>query len=350
MTSLNQIRMACGRYGPISPGRLHPYWPSGAMDSKLPKPLPASEPPVKKPLPEVSAADQLAFYGIEEVPPPNKLLYMAARLGLDITKGLCLGSLVCFAIVIFSMLGRDISDMLDSLTEKSWEITTSFKGKENAFSKESLQEREKLFASLDQSAKFADAISRHNEKLSRYVLPAVTAIKTKSYYSGTASSGFIYNNSGVIITCDHCIVTNGVVDSDIEVTLYNGKKYKAQVIARDPDHDLAALKINPDSALPTLSLADAEPKTGTVAMVFGNPGNSKESSIPATVIYNKRTALEDGIPRTFIQTSDSAVGGISGGPLVSMRGKVLGVRQRGGNYSSLSSSLHELHSFISKIN
>lgn len=142
--------------------------------------------------------------------------------------------------------------------------------------------------------------------------------------------------SGVIINADGYIVTNNhvVQDADVvEVTLYDNRNYKAEVIGIDPDTDIAVIKIN-QKGLPFLSFVDSDKaKIGEWVLAVGNPFNLT-STVTAGIISAKgrninilsrnseqgSTAIE-----SFIQTDAAINRGNSGGALVELNGGLLGI-------------------------
>jgi len=142
--------------------------------------------------------------------------------------------------------------------------------------------------------------------------------------------------SGVIINADGYIVTNNhvVQDADVvEVTLYDNRDYKAEVIGIDPDTDIAVIKIN-QKDLPFLSFVDSDKaKIGEWVLAVGNPFNLN-STVTAGIISAKGRAInilnrntENGSTaiESFIQTDAAINPGNSGGALVELNGGLLGI-------------------------
>lgn len=145
----------------------------------------------------------------------------------------------------------------------------------------------------------------------------------------STGSGFIVHRDGDILTNHH------VIDkADAIFVRFSGEKreYRAQLVGTDPNTDLALLKINPDSrTLPVLEFADSElVEVGSWAVAVGNPFGTLESSLTVGVVSAKgRGDLQIGglTPRyqDFIQTDASINFGNSGGPLVDVQGKIIGI-------------------------
>src|SRR5688500_15566070 len=144
------------------------------------------------------------------------------------------------------------------------------------------------------------------------------------------------SGSGVIINADGYIVTNNhvVQDADVvEVTLYDNRNYKAEVIGIDPDTDIAVIKIN-QKGLPALSFVDSDKaKIGEWVLAVGNPFNLN-STVTAGIISAKGRNInilsrnsEEGSTaiESFIQTDAAINPGNSGGALVELNGGLLGI-------------------------
>ena len=113
--------------------------------------------------------------------------------------------------------------------------------------------------------------------------------------------------SGVIISPDGYIVTNNhVIDGadSIQVTLNNNKAYNATVVGRDPDTDIALIKINAEN-LPVIKFGDSDNlKLGEWVLAVGNPFNLT-STVTAGIVSAKGRSLDmDGGYKleSFIQT------------------------------------------------
>ncbi len=136
--------------------------------------------------------------------------------------------------------------------------------------------------------------------------------------------------SGVIISPDGYIVTNNhVIDGadSIQVTLNDNKSYIAKVVGRDPDTDIALIKINAEN-LPTVKFGDSDDlKVGEWVLAVGNPFNLT-STVTAGIVSAKGRSigLEGGYKlESFIQTDAALNMGNSGGALVNTKGELVGI-------------------------
>lgn len=141
------------------------------------------------------------------------------------------------------------------------------------------------------------------------------------------------SGSGVIITTDGYIATNNHVienASKIEVILNDKRTYVAELIGRDPETDLALLKIS-ERALPFLKFGNSDVlKVGEWVVAVGNPFNLT-STVTAGIVsakgrninllrQNTQWAIEN-----FIQTDAAVNPGNSGGALVNTSGELIGI-------------------------
>jgi Do/DeqQ family serine protease len=142
------------------------------------------------------------------------------------------------------------------------------------------------------------------------------------------------SGSGVIISSDGYIATNYHViqnATEIEVTLRNKNTYKAKVIGRDKDTDLALLKIE-ENELPAMQIANSDSVlVGEWVLAVGNPFNL-ESTVTQGIVSAKGRSLNMGKEgnaqnpiQSFIQTDAAVNPGNSGGALVNLNGELIGI-------------------------
>jgi len=146
---------------------------------------------------------------------------------------------------------------------------------------------------------------------------------------GTRQYEAVGTGSGVIISADGYIVTNNhVIDGarDLEITLNNNKKYKAELIGADKTNDIALLKIDADEDLPFTPFADSDNiQIGEWVLAVGNPYNLT-STVTAGIVSAKGRDLEGNRSiESFIQTDAAVNPGNSGGALVNVRGELVGI-------------------------
>ncbi|WP_031408681.1 S1C family serine protease [Thiomonas sp. FB-Cd] len=134
--------------------------------------------------------------------------------------------------------------------------------------------------------------------------------------------------SGVIVSPNGYVLTNNhVVDGaeEIEVKLADGREAAATVVGRDPDTDLAVLKINLRH-LPTLAFADdTQARVGDVVLAIGYPFGVGQTVTQGIISALGRTQLGINTFEDFIQTDAAINPGNSGGALVDVHGNLLGI-------------------------
>jgi serine protease Do len=150
--------------------------------------------------------------------------------------------------------------------------------------------------------------------------------------------------SGVIIDPDGYIVTNNhVVESaaNIRVTLANNQQYSAEVIGTDPGSDLAVIKI-PATNLIAAEWGDSgQLQVGEWVLAVGNPYGLDRTVTFGIVSAKDRRGLVNLPTQDFLQTDAAVNPGNSGGPLVNMQGKVIGINTLiyGQSYQGISFAL-----------
>ncbi len=136
-------------------------------------------------------------------------------------------------------------------------------------------------------------------------------------------SGFVYNETGYIITNEHVVDDN----EEVQVTFTDGETVNANVVGKDVYTDLAVLKVDRNN-LKALEFADSEEvNVGQTAIAIGNPFGL-ESSMTQGIISQKGRSItiEGGFSiRNVLQTDASINPGNSGGPLMNREGEVVGV-------------------------
>ncbi|NLL42922.1 MAG: trypsin-like serine protease [Firmicutes bacterium] len=155
----------------------------------------------------------------------------------------------------------------------------------------------------------------------------------------SAGSGFIIDESGIILTNQH-VVGNKGDDQTIKVVLDVpglDREYQAEIIGSDYALDLAVLRIiNPDDHIfPTVPLGDSdETRIGEWTIAIGNPyGEALHHTVTVGVLSAKGREItimsqETGRPNTYrnlMQTDAAINSGNSGGPLLNMKGEVIGI-------------------------
>jgi putative serine protease PepD len=143
--------------------------------------------------------------------------------------------------------------------------------------------------------------------------------------SSAEGTGFVYDTNGDIVTNEH--VVDGA--SSVRVKLSDGSTYKATVVGSDTSTDVAVLHVDaPASKLHPLAIADSsQVAVGDGVVAIGNPfglDGTVTSGIVSAV--GREISAPDNAPIDGAIQTDAAINhGNSGGPLLNLRGQVIGV-------------------------
>jgi serine protease Do len=144
----------------------------------------------------------------------------------------------------------------------------------------------------------------------------------EQFRSDAGGSGFVISRDGLVVTNYH------VVEGASEVKVHLGDRdYPAEVKGTDQATDIALLKINAGNDLRYLELGDSDNvRVGDWIMVIGNPLNLDKTVTTGVVSAKGRSiGISDASFENFIQTDAAINFGNSGGPLVNLRGEVIGI-------------------------
>jgi serine protease Do len=147
--------------------------------------------------------------------------------------------------------------------------------------------------------------------------------------SGERTPNASGSGSGLIVDSDGHIVTNNHVIGDaneVEVRFSDKTKLIAHVVGKDPDTDLAVLKVTTDRPLPSARFGDSTGvKVGQWVLAVGNPFGLDRTVTLGVVSGIGRENINLSRYENFIQTDASINPGNSGGPLFNLRGEVIGI-------------------------
>ena len=184
------------------------------------------------------------------------------------------------------------------------------------------------------------------EAATRLVTPAVVEIFATSYVPGggvaSRTSELIStergSGSGVIVDADGYIVTNAHVVRDAQrlqvelpiaatgrsILATRSRTVSARIVGIDVETDLAVIKVD-ERQLPALSFGDSdELRAGQLVLAFGSPFGL-HNSVTLGVVSAVARQLQPESPMIYVQTDASINPGSSGGPLVDLRGQIVGI-------------------------
>ena len=171
------------------------------------------------------------------------------------------------------------------------------------------------------------SLSEEIQNVADKVSQSVVSVRSRTRGIG---SGVVWTSDGLIVTCSHIVRKL----DELEVSLSNGKSFPAKVIGNDPYSDIALLKIQTNGKNDTISLnpieiGDSENlKAGQFVLALANP-YGEYPSITEGIITSERSSLGGSqwgaITDNIVITDARLNPGYSGGPLVDVEGKMIGL-------------------------
>ena len=170
-----------------------------------------------------------------------------------------------------------------------------------------------------------------------------TSVNTTNFWgyqtqAAAAGSGFIISDDGYIITNHHVIEDA----SSIEVAMYDGTKYDAELVGYDESNDVAVLKIDAKGLTPVVLGNSDELLVGDSVVAIGNPLGELTFSLTAGTVsaLDRKITMSNGLSMDLIQTDCAINSGNSGGALFNLYGEVIGITNAkysgaGGNTASI---------------
>jgi putative serine protease PepD len=159
--------------------------------------------------------------------------------------------------------------------------------------------------------------------VAKQVLPSVVTVRV----TGAIGSGFIISQSGYVITNDHVVEgANGTMS----VAFSDGSTATASVVGRDPESDIAVIKVAKSGLTPIKFGNSDQIAVGDPVLAFGSP-LALANTVTAGIVSALDRTIEAGDPGgttryyAAIQTDAAVNQGNSGGPLVDAAGQVVGV-------------------------
>lgn len=138
-------------------------------------------------------------------------------------------------------------------------------------------------------------------------------------------TGFIVSEDGLVLTNKHVVQVPG---AQYKVTTADGQTYSLKVLAKDPFKDLALAQIQTDKTFQPVTLGNSENLvSGQTVIAIGNALGRFQNTISVGVISGlQRTVHAGGLALLDLIQTDAAINeGNSGGPLLNLKGKVIGV-------------------------
>lgn len=172
-----------------------------------------------------------------------------------------------------------------------------------------------------------DDLQQAVENVSQGAQPSVIEVESRGGLSGTAiASGVILTRDGYIVTNDHAV--NGY--SAYTVTLSDGTSLTARLVGEDARADLAVLKVAASDLTPITFADSGAVKAGQFVVALGSPIGFENSATFGVVSALDRTVSEQSSNRAIeltgmIQTNVTLNPGNSGGALLDLNGRLIGI-------------------------
>ncbi len=197
------------------------------------------------------------------------------------------------------------------------------------------------------------------EKISSVNLDTGETIQKEKQDKIGAGTGFIVSSDGLIITNKHVVKTPDPEKTQYRVILSSGKKYYAKLVDKDPVNDLAVLKIY-DKDLPFVKLGESDSlETGMTVIAIGNALGQYQNTVTKGIIsgLGRDFMATDPLGQTqdlhnTIQTDADINLGNSGGPLIDLHGRVVGVNvamDAGGNSIGFAIPINDVRPVIQSV-
>lgn len=165
---------------------------------------------------------------------------------------------------------------------------------------------------MDFNGKFTQSL----EALVQRVMPSLAIVRGRHWGAG---AGILWSEDGLVLTNNHVVGRRAPA-----VKLQNDREYKSRVLVRDKFVDLALLSIEASGMTP-LQPATVSPRIGEMVFAFGHPWGQRNSVtrgiISATLTAKTRRGREIPVIRSDVPLAP----GNSGGPLVDVRGEMIGI-------------------------
>jgi serine protease Do len=198
----------------------------------------------------------------------------------------------------------------------------------NAVTAEELQRPPEAFDKLvPEDLRDLRDIQRHVNRVVDKVLSSTVALRVGQ----AQGSGVIIDDHGHVLTAGH---VSGEPGRRVEIILHDGRKLRGVTLGANAGIDSGLVRITERASFPHIAMArQPDVKRGQWCLALGHPGGYQHGRTP---VVRLGRVLESHT--MFLRTDCPLVGGDSGGPLIDMDGKVIGIHSRIGG--SLTANIH----------
>lgn len=170
-------------------------------------------------------------------------------------------------------------------------------------------------------------IQNHVQDLVKFVTPAVVGVRV----GNAQGSGIIIDKEGHVLTAGH---VSGKPGQEVVVLLSSGKEVRGRSLGSNLDIDSGMIKITEPGEWPYVGIGkSSQVRTGDWCICLGHPLGYQKGRAPVVRLGRVLEAYS-----SYLRTDTPLVGGDSGGPLIDMHGKVIGIHSRIGDL--LSANIH----------
>jgi serine protease Do len=171
---------------------------------------------------------------------------------------------------------------------------------------------------MDLVASVADLTANASSQTIEKVKSSLVVVQGHRFGAG---AGIVWREDGIILTNNHVVNRRTP-----RVFLPDGREFPAQVLAKDPERDLAILKIEADGLVPINVARQDGIRVGQLVFAVGHPWGQK-GYVTSGIISAIQKVEQPGShkPITVIRTDAALAPGNSGGPLVNAQGEVIGI-------------------------
>lgn len=159
------------------------------------------------------------------------------------------------------------------------------------------------------------------EEIYTHCAPSIVSITATGRYGGSTGTGIVLTEDGYLLTNAHVVAGA----SHVEVVTFENRMADAALVGFDADEDLAVLKIELDGLTPARFGNSDELRIGEEVAAIGDALGYRSTITDGIISALDREVEVDGITMTLIQTSAAINFGNSGGALIDMQGRVVGI-------------------------
>lgn len=181
------------------------------------------------------------------------------------------------------------------------------------------------------------------QSMLQQVLPSAMKPLVWLESSAGGGTGIIVSSDGMIYTAAHVVMAGAERKNDVLAVFADGSRHKVEIVKTDSMNDAGILKVVGKVDCPFhINLAPAQPVVGEWVFSLGH-GNGFDKNRGAAVRLGRVVSIRNG----FYKTDCKLIGGDSGGPLLNMKGELIGIHSRVGD--DLEHNIHIPNNIFDKI-